>query len=91
MQSIKENSLREDGIKMIKVAVVQSASVLFDREATIQKANRLIEEAGKAGAKLVLLPEAYIPAYPRGLGFVYLSIIGTAAFMRRIEKATPSG
>jgi nitrilase len=56
-------------IKMIKVAVAQSAPVLFDRDASIEKAVRLVNEAGRAGARLVLLPEAYIPAYPRGLSF----------------------
>jgi len=52
-----------------KVAVIQSAPVLFNREASLEKANQLINEAGKTGARLVLLPEAYIPAYPRGLSF----------------------
>jgi len=52
-----------------KVAVVQAASVLFDRQATIDKAHQLICEAGNNDAKLVLLPEAFIPAYPRGLSF----------------------
>jgi nitrilase len=52
-----------------KVAVVQAASVLFDRPATIDKASQLICEAGNNDAKLVLLPEAFIPAYPRGLSF----------------------
>ncbi len=28
-----------------------------------------IREAGANGADLVLLPEAFIPGYPRGLGF----------------------
>ncbi len=53
----------------IRVAVVQAASVIFDREATVDKACRLIGEAAAQGAQLVLLPEAFIPAYPRGLGF----------------------
>lgn len=53
----------------IPVAVVQAAPVLFDREATVQKTCRLIEEASSAGAKLILFPEAFIPAYPRGLSF----------------------
>jgi nitrilase len=52
-----------------KVAVVQAASVLFDRQATIDKAYQLTCEAGSNDAKLVLLPEAFIPAYPRGLSF----------------------
>jgi len=55
--------------KRVKVAVVQAASVLFDREATIEKAVGLISEAGTNGANLVLLPEAFVPAYPRGLSF----------------------
>ena len=55
--------------KSVKVAVVQAAPVLFDREATIDKACRLIAEAQAEGARLMLLPEAFVPAYPRGLGF----------------------
>ena len=53
----------------IKVAVVQAAPVLFDREATVEKACSLIEEAAGQGAQLILFPEAFIPAYPRGLAF----------------------
>jgi len=53
----------------VKVAVVQAAPVLFDREATVEKACQLVLEAGAEGAELVLLPESFIPAYPRGLGF----------------------
>ena len=53
----------------VKAAVVQAAPVLFDREATLEKAASLILEAGRKGADLVLLPEAFIPAYPRGFSF----------------------
>ena len=52
-----------------KVAVVQAAPVLFDREATVDKCCALTAEAGANGAELILFPEAFIPAYPRGLSF----------------------
>ena len=58
----------EDFLK-IKVSVVQAAPILFDREASVEKACRLAREAAGQGAKLVLFPEAFIPAYPRGLSF----------------------
>jgi nitrilase len=51
------------------VAVVQAAPVLFDREATLAKTARLVAETAAQGAQLILLPEAFIPAYPRGLSF----------------------
>jgi nitrilase len=53
----------------VKVAVVQAAPVLFDRAASVAKVARLSREAAAQGAQLILFPEAYIPAYPRGLSF----------------------
>ena len=53
----------------VKAAVVQAAPILFNREATVDKACALIEQAAAQGAQLILFPEAYIPAYPRGLAF----------------------
>ena len=58
-----------DQYAQVQVAVVQAAPVLFNRDASVQKACRLVREAAAQGAKLVLLPEAFIPAYPRGLSF----------------------
>ncbi|MEJ2051111.1 MAG: carbon-nitrogen hydrolase family protein [Calditrichota bacterium] len=52
-----------------KVAVVQAAPVLFKLSASVKKACDLIQETSKKGAELVLFPEAFIPAYPRGLTF----------------------
>ncbi|MFN2198118.1 MAG: carbon-nitrogen hydrolase family protein, partial [Anaerolineales bacterium] len=55
--------------KIVKVAVVQAAPVLFERAATVEKACHLIQEAAGQGAELLLFPEAFIPGYPRGLSF----------------------
>jgi nitrilase len=52
-----------------KVAVVQSSPVCFDRERTLEKLAGLTREAAQQGAELVVFPEAYVSAYPRGLDF----------------------
>lgn len=58
-----------DTFPKVKVAVVQAAPILFDREATVEKACRLIEETAVQNVDLILFPEAFIPCYPRGLSF----------------------
>ena len=50
-------------------AVIQAAPVLFDLEATLDKTENLVQEAAQKGAKLILFPEAFVSAYPRGLSF----------------------
>ena len=55
--------------QLVKVAVVQAASVAFDRGRTLEKVHRLAREAAAKGARLVLFPEAFVSAYPRGLDF----------------------
>src|SRR6202140_211870 len=52
-----------------KVAVVQAAPVVFDRERTLKKVQALSVEAARQGARLVVFPEAFVSAYPRGLDF----------------------
>ena len=46
------------------VAVVQAAPVVLDREATLEKLERLVAEAADLGARVIVLPEAFVPAYP---------------------------
>jgi nitrilase len=53
----------------VKVAVVQAAPVMFNRDRTLEKVRALASEAARGGAELVLFPEAFVAAYPRGLDF----------------------
>jgi nitrilase len=53
----------------IRVAVVQAAPAVFDVGRTLEKLHRLAGEAGRRGARLALFPEAFVSAYPKGLGF----------------------
>ncbi len=55
--------------KTVRVAVVQAAPILFERQGTLEKSIKLIRETAANDAHLVLFPEAFIPAYPRGLSF----------------------
>ena len=47
-----------------KVAAVQAAAVLMDREATLDKTETLVKEAAANGANLVVFPEVFIPGTP---------------------------
>ena len=48
----------------VRVACVQAEPVIFDRDATIAKLAELAREAAAGGARLALLPETFVPAYP---------------------------
>ncbi len=56
----------------LRVAVVQAAPVVMELEATVKKSLELIKEASEKGAQLIVFPESFIPAYPRGLSFGFI-------------------
>lgn len=53
----------------IKAAVVQASPVFLNREASTEKACKLIREAGKNGSKIIAFPEGFIPAHPTWFHF----------------------
>jgi nitrilase len=54
---------------IVRVAVVQAAPVAFDREFTLAKVRQLALDAASSGARLIVFPEAFVSAYPRGMTF----------------------
>jgi aliphatic nitrilase len=53
-----------DILERIKLAAVQATSPFLDRDAGVEKACRLIREAGAAGADVIGFPEGFIPGHP---------------------------
>lgn len=64
-------------VESYTAACIQAAPVAFDLRRTLEKARDLAADAAKTGAKLILFPEAFISAYPRGSNFG--TIIGARA------------
>ncbi|MEU7381945.1 MULTISPECIES: nitrilase-related carbon-nitrogen hydrolase [unclassified Streptomyces] len=56
--------------RTVTAAVVQAAAPLFDTQAALKRAEELVREAvGDRGAEVVVLPEAFLGGYPKGLDF----------------------
>jgi predicted amidohydrolase len=59
----------------VRVAAVQATPVILDAEASVQKAIGLLEDVAAKGARLAVLPEAFVSLYPsnawarQGAGF----------------------
>ena len=60
MKDVKDNC---------KIALVQAEPVLFDKDASLEKALNLIEEAAAQKAEFIVFPELFIPGYPIGMNF----------------------
>jgi nitrilase len=76
---------------MLKVAVAQVGSVLFDIASTLQRVERLCEQAASEGVRLIVFPEALLGGYPKGLNFGTVvgsrSEVGKAMFLRYFKGA----
>lgn len=53
----------------INVALIQASPVFFDKEATLQRVEKLTREHAAQGCQLVVFPESFVPGYPRGFSF----------------------
>ncbi|HYD78093.1 carbon-nitrogen hydrolase family protein [Ramlibacter sp.] len=75
----------------LTAAVAQTASVLLDTPATLDRALSLIEEAAARGVQLLVFPEAYLGGYPKGADFhIYIGARtpeGRAEFKRYHDAA----
>jgi nitrilase len=76
-------------IQSFTIAAVQDAPVFLDRERTVAKATKLIAEAAKRGAKLIVFPEAFVPAYPDWVWAMPPSEVGLhqELYARLVENA----
>jgi nitrilase len=50
--------------RAVKVACVQAEPAILDREATLDRLEKLAAEAAGNGAELVVFPETFVPVYP---------------------------
>ena len=54
---------------IVTACVLQDSTVGFDTEATLAKAEALIAEAARIGARIAVLPEGFVGGYPKGADF----------------------
>jgi nitrilase len=67
--AIDPKAIRPSVAAPYQAAVVQAAPVAFDAARTLEKVQDLAADAKRKHASLVLFPEAFISAYPRGADF----------------------
>ena len=52
-----------------RIAVVQAAPVMFDKDKCVDKALDYMDACAAKGAELIVFPELFIPGYPYGMTF----------------------
>ncbi|MCI4671643.1 MAG: carbon-nitrogen hydrolase family protein [Bacteroidia bacterium] len=53
---------------ILRACVIQDSPVFFDKAATLEKVKKLVDQHS-TNCDLMLFPESFIPAYPRGFDF----------------------
>jgi nitrilase len=67
----------------VRVAVVQSAPVLFDKASSLSKIASWTKHAAEQGAQIAVFPEVFVPGYPRG--FILGSRVGSRSINGRLD------
>jgi nitrilase len=73
---------REDHSDRLKVGIAQMAPVWLDRDRTLAKIVRYVDEAADAGCRLVAFGEALLPGYP-----FWIELTDGARFNSPVQKA----
>lgn len=55
--------------QVLRAAVVQTGSAMFDVDRTLAKVEQNVVAASKRDSQLIVFPEAFVSAYPKGLQF----------------------
>lgn len=75
-----------DEYKKLRLAAAQVTPVFLDRDATIDKACRVIHEAGEAGADVIGFPEGFVPGHPGWLDYLNGVDIKALGFAKELFK-----
>lgn len=51
-------------MRKVTAAAIQATPVFLDRDATVERSEKLIHEAATNGAGLIVFPETFVPGYP---------------------------
>jgi nitrilase/aliphatic nitrilase len=71
-----------DTYPKFRAAVVQAAPVYLDRDATIDKLDKMVKDAKDQGADIVIFPESFVPAFP--LWSIIYAPIDQHSFYKRL-------